>query len=134
MGKAREQTTKVDPAANGRKILRIGVILGDKIVEERLVRDREPVSIGQSAKNTFAVPAPELPRSWTLFQIIGGRYALHVADSMDGRISDGGAVMTMAQLKASGKAQKQGNGWVITMTENARGAFAARKQYKSRYL
>ena len=67
------------------KILRIGVILGDKIVEEKLIRDRGPVSIGQSAKNTFPVPAPELPRSWPLFTVSGGRYVLHVADSMVGR-------------------------------------------------
>ena len=57
------QAQKTKPPANGGqaprpKILRIGVILGDKIVEERLVRERGPVSIGQSAKNTFAVPAP----------------------------------------------------------------------------
>src|SRR5215475_503498 len=77
------------------KILRSGVILGDKIVDERLVRDRGPVTIGQSAKNTFAVPAAELPRSWTLFHVDAktGKYVLTVADSMDGRISDGGQVM-----------------------------------------
>ena len=38
-------------------------LLGDKIVEERLVRGRDPVTIGQSAKNTFAIPTPELPKS-----------------------------------------------------------------------
>src|SRR5688500_4335465 len=90
------------------KILRIGVILGDKIVEERLVRERGPVSIGQSAKNTFSVPAAELPRTWPLFQLHNGRYVLSVADSMDGRLSDGGEVQTLGQLKASGKAQRQG--------------------------
>jgi hypothetical protein len=103
------------------KILRIGVILGDKIVEERLIRDRDAVTIGQSAKNTFAVPASELPKSWSLFQLINGRYVLNVADSMDGRISDGGQVMTMAQLKATGKATKQGAAWQIPLSDNARG-------------
>lgn len=103
------------------KILRIGVILGDKIVEERLVRDRGPVTIGQSAKNTFAVPAPELPRSWPLFQIVGGRYVLNVADSMDGRISDGGQVQTISQLKSSGRIQKNGPAWAVQLTDGARG-------------
>jgi len=105
------------------KILRIGVILGDKIVDERLVRDRGPVTIGQSAKNTFAVPAPELPRSWTLFHLDPrtNRYVLTVADSMDGRISDGGQVMTVAQLKSSGKLAKMGPAWTLPLTESARG-------------
>ena len=47
------------------KVLRVGVILGGKIVEERLIRTRETVTIGQSAKNTFSIPAPELA-AWTL--------------------------------------------------------------------
>ncbi len=108
------------------KILRIGVILGDKIVEERLIRDRGPVSIGQSAKNTFSVPTPELPRSWPLFQLHGGRYVLHVADTMDGRISDGGQVLTLAQLKQTGRATRVGqaptkSAWVMPLTDASRG-------------
>jgi outer membrane biosynthesis protein TonB len=108
------------------KILRIGVILGDKIVEERLIRDRGPVSIGQSAKNTFAVPTPELPRSWPLFQLSGGRYVLHVSDTMDGRISDGGQVLTLAQLKGAGRATRVGqgpakSGWLLPLSDASRG-------------
>ena len=39
-------------------------IQNGKIVEERLVRKRENVTIGQSTKNTFVVPASNaLPRS-----------------------------------------------------------------------
>ena len=103
------------------KILRIGVILGDKIVEERLVRARGPVSIGQSAKNTFAVPAPELPRSWPLFQLHNGRYVLSVAESMEGRLSDGGDVQSLAQLKASGRLKREGQAWLVPLTDAARG-------------
>jgi hypothetical protein len=104
------------------KILRIGVILGDKIVEERLVRGREPVTIGQSAKNTFAIPTPDLPKSWVLFSVNNGRYVLNVSDSMDGRLSDGGQVMTMAQLKQSGRAQRTATGgWALPLSETARG-------------
>ena len=119
----RAKTRPPGPHPPAAKILRIGVILGDKIVDERLVRDRGPVTIGQSAKNTFAVPAPELPRSWTLFHVDGktGRYVLTVADSMDGRISDGGQVMTVAQLKGSGRIAKQGPAWLVPLSETARG-------------
>ena len=120
------QAQKTKAPANGGqaprpKILRIGVILGDKIVEERLVRGRGPVSIGQSAKNTFAVPAPELPRTWPLFQLVNGRYVLHIADSMDGRLSDGGEVQSLAQLKASGKLRREGQAWLVPLSEAARG-------------
>jgi hypothetical protein len=103
------------------KILRIGVILGGKIVEERLIRNRENVTIGQSAKNTFAIPAPELPRSWTVFALVGGRYFLHLAEGMDGRLSDGGQVQTLAQLKQGGHARQVGGGWQVPLSETARG-------------
>ena len=51
----------------GTKILRIGIIQNGKIVEERLVRKRENVTIGQSTKNTFVVPASNaLPRTFSI--------------------------------------------------------------------
>jgi outer membrane biosynthesis protein TonB len=103
------------------KVLRIGVILGDKIVEERLIRDRGPVTVGQSSRNTFAVPTPELPRTWGLFQLQGGRYVLQVTDAMDGRISEGGQVFTMAQLKSMGRATRSGQNWLLPLTDASRG-------------
>jgi hypothetical protein len=49
------------------RILRIGVLLGGKIVEERLIRERTSVTIGQSMKNTFSIPIEGLPLERTLF-------------------------------------------------------------------
>ena len=56
------------------KILRIGIIQGGRIVEERLVRKRENITIGQSAKNLFVVPSEALPRRWQLLFEISGNY------------------------------------------------------------
>ena len=109
------------PGGPREKILRIGIILGGKIVEERLIRTRETVTIGQSAKNTFSIPAPELPKSWPLFSAQAGKYSLHFAEGMDGRISDGGAVQALAQLKTGGQAQRVGDRWVLPMSDAARG-------------
>jgi hypothetical protein len=118
-----QQSSRPTPGAQAQrpKVLRIGVLLGDKIVEERLIRDRGPVSIGQSARNTFSVPAAELPRSWPLFQVHNGRYVLNIAESMSGRVSEGGAVASLAELRASGKARRQGPGWLVPLGDSARG-------------
>jgi TonB family protein len=102
------------------RILRIGIILGGKIVEERLIRDRETVTIGQSAKNTFSIPAPELPKSWPLFSSQQNKYSLHFGEGMDGRISDGGGVLALAQLK-QGQAQKLADRYVLPLSDQARG-------------
>ncbi len=100
--------------------LRVGIILGGKIVEERLVRKRTNITVGQSAKNTFSVPIEGLPREWPMFIVHDDRYALQFTDHMDGRISDGNEVYTLSALKGS-HAQQRGEAWVIPLAETARG-------------
>ena len=103
------------------RILRIGVLLGGKIVEERLIRERVPVSIGQSMKNTFSIPIEGLPLEFTMFAIDEGRYSLRYLDKMDGRLSDsGGQVNTLDALKAKG-ASKADNYWQVRLSDSARG-------------
>src|SRR5437764_1788123 len=89
------------------KILRIGIIQGGKIVEERLVRKRESVTVGQSTKNTFVIPTEALPKSFLLFELAshGAGYALNFTDGMDGRISLGDQVLALGQCKEQGRAQ-----------------------------
>lgn len=103
-----------------RRVLRVGVILGGKIVEERLLREHKDVTIGQSAKNTFSVPVEGLPRSWSLFIAHEETYHLQFAENMDGRLSDGKGVHTLASLKSKG-AQRKGNTWVVPLQDSARG-------------
>lgn len=104
-----------------RRILRIGVLLGGKIIEERLIRDRSAVSIGQSSKNTFSVPLETLPREWTLFALDHSHnYKLQFGTKMDGRVSDGAAVYTFEQVKGN-KATQHGDHWEMPLSDQARG-------------
>src|SRR5688500_18798291 len=84
------------------RILRIGVLLGGKIVEERLIRERTSVSIGQSMKNTFSIPVEGLPLELTLFSLEEGKYYLRFLNKMDGRLSSGDQVNTLEALKGRG--------------------------------
>jgi hypothetical protein len=103
------------------RILRIGVLLGGKIVEERLIRERAPVTIGQSMRNTFSIPVDGLPLEFTLFALDENRYSLRFLPKMDGRLSDsGGQVNTLEALKTHG-AQRHGDYYQVPLTENARG-------------
>ena len=72
---------------------------GGRIVEERLVRKREHITIGQSAKNTFVVPSDALPRHWQLFEVSGNRYIAHFSEGMDARIAVGSEIVTMSALR-----------------------------------
>ena len=103
------------------KILRIGIIQGGRIVEERLVRKRENITIGQSAKNMFVVLSDALPRNWLLFEATGSGYIAHFSDGMDARIAVGNEIISLSQLKQTGKIQKRGASWVLPLDERARG-------------
>jgi hypothetical protein len=104
------------------KILRIGILQNRQIVEERLVRKRENVTIGQSTKNTFVVPASNaLPRSFTLFELTPQGYALNFTDAMDGRVSFGDSVVMLPSLRQAGQAQKKGETWHLLLNDKSRG-------------
>jgi hypothetical protein len=116
-------TRQAAPSPSGprQRILRIGVLLGGKIVEERLIRERAPVTIGQSMRNTFSIPIDGLPLEFTLFALDEGRYSLRFLPRMDGRLSDaGGQVNTLDALKARG-AHNHGDYFQVALTESARG-------------
>ena len=108
-------------AASKLKILRIGIIQGGRIVEERLVRKRENISIGQSARNMFVVPSDALPRHWLMFEITPRGYVAHFADAMDARIAVGNEIISLAQLKQAGKIRRRGHSWLMLLDERSRG-------------
>ena len=54
------------------KILRVGIIQGGKIVEERLMRRRERITIGQSPKNTFTSQSASCPTAYLFSKLETG--------------------------------------------------------------
>jgi hypothetical protein len=106
------------------KILRIGIIQGGRIVEERLVRERVSVTVGQSAKNMFVVPSEALPRTFVMFEVTPQGYALNYTPQMDGRISLGDAVVPLAQLH--GRSQPRPGGHLqLLLSDKSRGKVIA---------
>ncbi|MFH1808434.1 MAG: AgmX/PglI C-terminal domain-containing protein [Pseudomonadota bacterium] len=103
------------------KILRIGVIQSGKIIEERLLRKRDVVTIGTDTKNTFVFPASELPKAIRLFDFKGGAYTLCFDDKMDGRVSVGESVLDFTGLKTQGVAKKSGDQYRVSLNEESRG-------------
>jgi outer membrane biosynthesis protein TonB len=108
-------------AAQQAKVLRVGVIQGGKIVEERILPSRLPVTIGTGAKNTIVVPLSNLPDSFTAFTIHGDAYHLCFEEGMDGRVQDDHGSMALAALVSQGKARKEANGYALPVTESQHG-------------
>jgi hypothetical protein len=103
------------------RILRIGVIQGGRIVEEKLVRTHEHITLGQSARNLFIVPSDALPRTWMLFEASPTGYVVRFTDDMDGRVAVGQEIISFAQLKQTGKVEKTGNTYRWALDERSRG-------------
>ncbi|MGI5861015.1 MAG: AgmX/PglI C-terminal domain-containing protein [Myxococcales bacterium] len=109
---------------NQPKILRIGVIQGGKIIEERLVKKRETVTIGQASKNTIVIPVSNLPPSFPVFELKGGAYQLRFTDAMAGRLSVGDAQLDFAALKTQGLAKKDKDGYAVPLNDQSKGKIA----------
>ncbi len=106
-----------------RRVLRVAIVQGGKVVEERLVGERHDVTVGQSAASTFAVPGPSaLPRAFTLFEPApGGGYALRFADGMDGRVAlePGSPPVPLAELART--ASRDRGAFLVPLGDRARG-------------
>jgi outer membrane biosynthesis protein TonB len=102
------------------RALRIGVVLGKQIVEEKVIRERGDITIGQSSKNTLTVPVSGLPRTWPLFRVESGRYVLRLSEAMDGRVADGEEVHTFDALKGQ-RARRAGDAWELQVSDRSRG-------------
>ncbi len=108
-------------AQTQQKILRIGVIQGGKIIEERVIKKRETVTVGQGSKNTFVVPVSNLPSSFAIFEMKGIGYVLRFTDIMSGHVSSGEKKLDFAALKAQGLAKADREAFAVPLTDQSKG-------------
>jgi len=100
------------------RALRVGLIQRGKIVEERLLRRPEPVTIGSSPKCTLAVPQGDLPVSFELFGVARGGYQLAFDQRMNGHVASPEGQLDFDQLVAQGVARRKGALHVVALEPN----------------
>ena len=104
----------------GPKVLRIGVVHRGRIVEERVIKQRTTVTVGQSEKSMFVVPSPNIPPQFKLFELLGPDYYLNFLDGMTGRVALATGITDIGALR--GQAKKNASGaYQVKLTEEARG-------------
>jgi len=106
------------------KVLRVGVILGGKIVEERVLAPRQTVTIGSGAKNTIVLAQPGMPDSATLLSWSGDQYHLHFKEGAEGNVQSPQGQADFGALVAQGLAKKQGTVFVVPVRDDQRGKVA----------
>jgi outer membrane biosynthesis protein TonB len=103
------------------KVLRIGVIQAGKIVEERLLPARQPITIGPAAKNAIVVAGTDLPESTLVFSHAGDRYTLLFAEGVEGRIQGPQGSADFGALVSQGLAKQQGGSYAVPVNDDQRG-------------
>lgn len=110
---------------SGPKVLRIGLFRDKKIVEERIVRRRETVSVGTAAKNHLIIKAgtlpPKLESRFELFQLVGDDYILNFTKEMTGKVALPGGVLKLDHLRETGAARDAGTYFQIKLADTSRG-------------
>jgi outer membrane biosynthesis protein TonB len=103
------------------KVLRVGVIQGGKIVEERVLPAQVPVTIGTSRANTIVVQPSTLPESTLVFAWDADRYTLLFADGVEGRVQGPQGSADFGALVSQGLARTQDGRHAVGVNDDQRG-------------
>jgi len=108
-------------ALTSQKMLRVGLIESGKIVQDRLLRKRDHVTIGTDASNTFVLPAASLPPSFPIFEHKNGQYHLVFTEQMQGKVRLDSSDVDFATLRSQELAKKRGSLYVLPLNETSKG-------------
>jgi hypothetical protein len=100
----------VTPSAP-RRVLRVGLVVGARMVDERVMKRAAPVTIGTDEGATLVIASDAAPARFALFEPAGDTYRLRVARGMTGRVALGGDVVDVGALA----------GRSIDLSDDARG-------------
>ena len=108
-----------------KKFLRIGVFRGKNCLEERVVKKRCTVSIGQEDSNTFCILSSAVPKKWNLFLFDASTntFTLCLKKGMTGRIvgKDKQSIVIDDNLKAGSGVRFVDGDIHIALTNASRG-------------
>jgi hypothetical protein len=102
------------PRAEARRHLRVGIVQAGRIVEERVFRAAETITLGPGVADTFILPPDTLARAWRLFEERRGQLVLRLSPAMTARLAAGPDVSAFAA--AAGEPVR-----AIVLAEGARG-------------
>src|SRR3954463_7240482 len=105
--------------AAGPKVLRIGLVQGGRVIEERIIKQRVTVTVGSNEKSMFVIPSQAVPPMFKLFELVGTDYYLNFLDGMNGRVALATGITDIQALR--GQAKKVNNAYQVKLTEEARG-------------
>lgn len=88
------------PATSLPRVLRVALVRGGRVVEERTLPRGASVTVGSREDNTFVLAEPGAPSSHRLFCPASQGYEIHLAPAMSGRMARGSEVLDLASGSA----------------------------------
>ena len=104
------------------KVLKVAVTQGKNILEQKLITERSSVSVGTAASNTLHVAGTDLPDSYMLFELVGGKYYLNFTEKMTGKVNVGGGQLDFETARQQTGVRKRGNEYQMALSEASKGA------------
>jgi TonB family protein len=109
------------PESREKKVLRVGVVREDQILQEKLLRRPTDVTVGRGSKCTLNLPVHNAPESYRMFVFRQGRFYLRFTSGMAGKVSAGDGVQDLQQVRDSGRAERNGEYYLLPLGEADRG-------------
>ena len=103
------------------RILRVGLLQGTRILEERHLHKPGDFTVGQDPKSTLVLPLPEIPASFPVFEYRASQYNLVFNEAMQGRVNLGSSDVDFHTLRSQGMAMQRGGQYILPLQESARG-------------
>lgn len=101
------------------RVPRIAMVVGGRIVEERLFRSAEAITVGTAEDATFTVAGAAMPERFVLVERVGTKHYLRFAFGMTGRIALGNERHDLASLRE--RTHESRGARRVELTDDARG-------------
>jgi hypothetical protein len=106
-------------ARDAPRVPRIAMVVGGRIVDERLFRSADAITVGTAEDATFTVAGPSLPERFVFLERVGTRHYLRFVAGMTGRIALGNERHDLASLQE--RAHESRGARRVELTDDARG-------------
>jgi hypothetical protein len=71
----------------GPKVLRVALVQGGRVIDERVIPRGAPVTIGPNERSTFVISAPGLSASRSILAYRGEGYVIEISPGLSGRVA-----------------------------------------------
>jgi hypothetical protein len=106
-------------AQDAPRVPRVAMVAGGRIVDERLFRGADAITVGTDEDASFTVAGPSLPERFVLIERVGTKHYLRFVAGMAGRIALGDERHDLASL--GDRAHESRGARRVELTADARG-------------